>query len=479
MPEERPFRLERDSLGEKEVPLDAYYGIQTLRAFENFRISGLRAKPAFIKSTAQVKLAAAEANEGLGLIDRKRARAIIKAAKEITGGKLHDQFIVDVFQAGAGTSHNMNANEVIANRAIEILGGKKGDYHIVHPNDHVNASQSTNDTMPTALRLAAISSSVDLIGSLNGLEKALKSKSGEFYSIIKSGRTHLQDAVPMTLGQEFGAWASAVKSSAERVERAREGLYRIGLGATAIGTGINSHPLYRDKAIEALKKASGIRELRKAADTFEALNSSTDFSSFSGALRDAALDLIKISNDIRLLSSGPRTGIGEISLPPAQPGSSIMPGKVNPVMAEMLCMVSFQVIGADATIAFASQAGQLQLNVMLPVINYNLLHSTEILTNAVNAFASKCIRGIRADAGRCRRNFESSEGLATILNSFIGYEKAAEVVKESLRTGKSIREIVTGKGILSESDWDALLDPKHITRPMDIEAFKRHRRPKR
>ena len=479
MPEERRLRLERDSLGEKEVPLDAYYGIQTLRASENFRISGLKAKPVFIKATAQVKLAAAEANESLGLIDRKRARAISKAAKEIIGGKLHDQFIVDVFQAGAGTSHNMNANEVIANRAIELLGGKKGDYHIVHPHDHVNASQSTNDTMPTALRLAAILSSDELIDALKGLEKALKAKTGEFYSIIKSGRTHLQDAVPMTLGQEFGAWASAVRSSIERILRAREGLYRIGLGATAIGTGINSHPLYRDKAIEALRKASGIKELKKAGDTFEALNSSTDFSSFSGALRDAALDLIRIANDVRLLSSGPRTGIAEISLPPAQPGSSIMPGKINPVMAEMLCMVSFQAVGADTAIAMAAQAGQLQLNVMLPVINYNLLHSIEILTNAVDAFASKCVRGIRADAGRCKMNFESSEGLATILNSFIGYEKAADVVKESLRTGKSIKEIVIGKGILSEQEWDALLDPKLITRPMDLDAFKRRRRPKK
>ncbi|OGP21375.1 MAG: aspartate ammonia-lyase [Deltaproteobacteria bacterium GWA2_55_10] len=479
MPEERRFRLERDSLGEKEVPLDAYYGIQTLRASENFRISGLRPKPVFIKATAMVKMAACNANESLGLLDRKRARAISKAAKEITGGRLHDQFIVDVFQAGAGTSHNMNANEVIANRAIELLGGKKGDYAIVHPNDHVNASQSTNDTMPTALRVAAILSSYGLIDALRGLEKALKAKAGEFYSIIKSGRTHLQDAVPMTLGQEFGAWASAVRSSTERIERAREGLFRIGLGATAIGTGINSHPLYRDKVLDALRKASGVRELRKAEDTFEALNSSTDFSSFSGSLRDAALDLIRIANDIRLLASGPRTGIAEISLPPAQPGSSIMPGKVNPVMAEMLDMVSFQVVGADTAIALAAQAGQLQLNVMLPVINYNLLHSIEILTNAAAAFTSKCVRGIRADAGKCERNFESSEGLATILNCFIGYEKAAEVVKESLRTGKTVKEIVIGKGILTEHEWDALLDPKHITRPMDLAAFKKHRRAKK
>lgn len=479
MPEERRLRLERDSLGEKEVPQDAYYGIQTLRAHENFRISGITARPVFIKATAMVKLAAAEANEGLGLLDRKRARAIMKAAREIMGGKLHDQFIVDVYQAGAGTSHNMNANEVIANRAIELLGGKKGDYHIVHPNDHVNASQSTNDTMPTSLRVAAILSSGGLIGALQGLEKALKAKAGEFYSIIKSGRTHLQDAVPMTLGQEFNAWASAIKSSIGRIERAREGLYRIGLGATAIGTGINTHPLYRDKVLASLRKASGIRELRKAEDTFEALNSSTDFSSFSGALRDAALDLIRIANDIRLLASGPRTGIAEISLPPAQPGSSIMPGKVNPVMAEMLDMVSFQAVGADTTIAMAAQAGQLQLNVMLPVINYNLLHSIEILTNAVNTFTAKCVRGIRADAGRCARNFESSEGLATILNCFIGYEKAAGVVKESLRTGKTIKEIVIGKGILTEQEWETLLDPRHITRPMDLDAFKKHRRPKR
>ena len=373
----------------------------------------------------------------------------------------------------------MNANEVIANRAIELLGGRKGSYSVVHPNDHVNMSQSTNDTMPTALRIAALSSSVGLISALKGLASALKAKSREFSSVIKSGRTHLQDAVPMTLGQEFGSWAAAVGSSTDRIKRASEGLKRTSLGSTAIGTGINTHPLYREKALEALKKASGIKDLRRPEDPFEALNSSTDFSSFSGALRDAALDLIRIANDIRLLSSGPMTGLAEISLPPVQPGSSIMPGKVNPVMAEMLDMVSFQVIGADATVALAAQAGQLELNVMLPVINYNLLHSIGILTNAVTAFTDRCVTGIRADATRCERNFESSEGLATVLNSFIGYEKAAEVAKESLRTGKTIKEIVTGRGILTEAEWNRLLDPAQITRPLDLKKFKKQRRPGR
>ncbi|MBE7415630.1 MAG: aspartate ammonia-lyase [Deltaproteobacteria bacterium] len=463
----RTFRLERDSLGEREVPRGAYYGIQTLRASENFRISGLRPPRALIRATGIVKLAACRANSSLGLLEKRIAKAISEAADEVIDGRLDSEFIVDVFQAGAGTSHNMNANEVIANRAIEILGGKKGDYRLVHPNDHVNMGQSTNDTMPTALRIAAISESDRLIDALGGLEAALRAKSREFKDVIKSGRTHLQDAVPITLGQEFGSWASAVKSSIKRVERAREGLKRIGLGGTAVGTGINTHPGYRDAALRELSKAGGIKGLRKAEDPFEALSSSTDFSSFSGALRDAALDLIRIANDLRLLSSGPMTGLSEIMLPPVQPGSSIMPGKVNPVMAEMADMVGFQVIGADAAIAAATQAGQLELNVMLPVIGHNLLHSIDILSNACLAFSGRCVKGIKADSVRCRRYFEASAGLATALNTIIGYERAAEVVKESAKTGKSIKETALGKGVLTGPEWDRLFDPKRITRPAE------------
>lgn len=479
MPGERTFRLERDSLGEREVPAGAYYGIQTLRASENFRISGLRAPRAFIRATGMVKLAACRANSSLGMLEKKLAGAIAEAAKEVIEGRFDGEFIVDVLQAGAGTSHNMNANEVIANRAIEILGGRKGDYRLVHPNDHVNMGQSTNDTMPTALRIAALSSSDALVNALKGLEASLRAKSREFRNVIKSGRTHLQDAVPMTLGQEFGSWASAVKSATRRIERAREGLKRIGLGGTAVGTGINTHPEYRDAALRELSKASGIKGLRKAEDPFEALNSFTDFSSFSGALRDAALDLIRIANDLRLLSSGPMTGLAEIKLPPVQPGSSIMPGKVNPVMAEVVDMAGFQVIGADAAIAAATQAGQLELNVMLPVISHNLLHSIDILGNSAIAFSERCVRGIKADPKRCRRYFEASEGLATALNSLIGYERAAEVVKESMKSGKTIKETVIAKGILTAAEWHHLSDPRRITRPAEASRFSKKRKPGR
>lgn len=471
MAEEKDIRFERDTLGEKRVPMEAYYGIQTLRASENFPISGLRAAPVFIIATAMVKIASARANLRLGLLDKKRADAVAKAADEIVKGRLHDEFIVDAFQAGAGTSHNMNANEVIANRAIELLGGRRGDYSVVHPNDHVNMSQSTNDVVPTALRLAALISSERLLSALARTEKAFRLKSKEFSGIIKSGRTHLQDAVPVTLGQEFGAYASALKTAAERLTFAREGLKRIALGATAAGTGINTHPRYRATALTELRKASGLNGLKAAGDTFEALAFSSDFAAFSAAMRQTSIDLVKISNDLRLLSSGPRTGLSEITLPAVQPGSSIMPGKVNPVMAEMLSMACFHVMGADHAISLAAQAGQLELNVMTPVIAHNLLSSIEILTNALNAFTERCVTGIAANRERCAFYFESSEGLATALNIFIGYEKAAEVVKESLKTGRTIRDIVIEKGILSDAEWRKLMDARNITRPADLKSI--------
>ncbi len=462
---EKKFRVEKDSLGELRVPAEAYYGIQTLRASRNFPISGTPPGKIFIAGTAMVKKAACLANLKLGLIDKKISRAIIKAADEIISGKFQSEFIVDVYQAGAGTSHNMNANEVIANRAMEILGGKPGDYRLVHPNDHVNMSQSTNDAMPTALRVAALISSVGLMDALKGLETGLKIKSREFDGIIKSGRTHLQDAVPIRLGQEFGSYAASVRSSIEKISYARERLKRIGLGGTAAGTGINTHPLYRQTVLRALREVSGINDLKKAPDPFEALNGAADYTAFSGALNDASVELIRISNDLRLLSSGPRTGLAEITLPAVQPGSSIMPGKVNPVMAEMLAMVCFQVIGNNLTVMMASQAGQLELNVMLPVINYNILHSIEILANAVKVFTEKCVKGIRADKERCRAYFENSVGLATVLNRLIGYEKASLVAKESAATGKTIKEVVHEKGIITEKEWDRLLDPVSITEP--------------
>ncbi|MEK7773088.1 MAG: aspartate ammonia-lyase, partial [Deltaproteobacteria bacterium] len=430
---------------------------------------------AFIKATALVKLASAQANVELGLLDRKRGLAIKKAALEVLSGGFDAEFIVDVYQAGAGTSHNMNANEVIANRAVELLGGRRGDYSVVHPNDHVNMSQSTNDTMPAALRIAALSTSEGLVIALRALESALRRKSRAFDRVIKSGRTHLQDAVPIRLGQEFGSYASAVRGSAKRILEAGEGLKKIGLGATAVGTGINTHPGYRDAVLRALSKAAGIKGLKKAPDTFEALNSMADFAHFSGALRGAATELVRIANDLRLLGSGPMTGLAEIRLPAVQPGSSIMPGKVNPVMAEMLGMVCFQVIGNDLAVTMAAQAGQLELNVMLPVINYNILQSIEILSAAITAFSERCVKGIEADTKRCLDFFEKSVGLATVLNPVIGYEKAAMVAKESARTGKTVKEVVIGRGILSKAEWERLLNPMSVTKPARIKAMKRKR----
>ncbi|MFQ5736888.1 MAG: aspartate ammonia-lyase [Thermodesulfobacteriota bacterium] len=473
MPGPGKFRVERDSLGQRKVPCGAYWGIQTLRARENFPVSGITPRPVFISATAMVKAACAEANMALGLLDKRRGRAIVRAANEAASGRLDPEFVVDVYQAGAGTSHNMNANEVIANRAIELLGGRKGEYALVHPNDHVNMSQSTNDTMPTALRVSALLCTPRLLRSLKGLEAALRRKARSFDRILKSGRTHLQDAVPVRLGSEFGSWASAVGSSIELITAAEKRLKRIGLGGTATGTGLNTHPRYRATVLAALRKATGIRGLRRAQDNFEALNSMGDFAAFSGALREAATELIRIANDLRLLCSGPRTGLAEITLPAVQPGSSIMPGKVNPVMAEMLDMVCFQVIGNDLTVTLASQAGQLELNVMLPVINYNLLESIEILTNAVSVFTQRCVTGIKADKRRAARYLESSVGLATVLNRFIGYEKATEVAKESERTGRTVREITIERGLLGADDWARLLTPEVITEAVDLRRIRK------
>ena len=459
------IRIERDFMGERYVPMDAYYGIQTLRALENFPISGILPKREFIIATAMVKKAAAIANMATGSLARKTGRAIVKAADEIIGNRLHREFVVDVYQAGAGTSHNMNANEVIANRAIELLGGKKGNYRLVHPNDHVNMSQSTNDTVPTSMRIAALFITRGLISELRELEKALSVKAREFDSIIKSGRTHLQDAVPIRLGQEFRSYATALSKAIKRIESAAKVLKELGIGATAAGTGINTHPDYRKNVIKTLKGITGIKDLRPAEDMLEAINSMADFANLSAALRGLALELIRIANDLRLLSSGPRTGIAEIMLPPVQPGSSIMPGKVNPVMAEMLNMVSFQVLGNDLAIAMAVQAGQLELNVMMPVINHNLLHSLDILKNAVKVFTERCVKGIKADRKRCKEMAEKSIGLATVLNPSIGYELAAKVAKEAVATGKTIREAALEKGILSRKEIDRVLATMAITRP--------------
>ncbi len=457
-------RMEKDSLGERWIPADAYYGIQTARAIENFPISGLKPKNQYIRATVQIKKSAARVNEALGLLESKKADAIIGACNEILEGKLHEWFVVDVYQAGAGTSHNMNANEVIANRAIELLGGSKGDYALIHPNDHVNMAQSTNDVCPTAIRIGAVMCSQRLKESLKGLERCFSAKAEEFDSVIKSGRTHLQDAVPIRLGQEFGAYAACMRKHHKSIEAASDNNKELGIGGTAVGTGINAHPQYRPMMIRELRCELGI-DFRAAEDYFEAMQSLRPFVELSGAVRCLAQDLIRIANDLRLMSSGPKTGLAEIVLPAVQPGSSIMPGKVNPSIAEMLNMVCFQVIGCDATVLLAAQAGQLELNVMMPVVAFNLLHEIEILRNAVDVFAQLCVAGIRADEAKCREFAEASMSIVTVLNPHIGYAAAAEVAKEYRNTGKSIRKIVLEKGFISEEKLDKIFDLTNMTEP--------------
>ena len=455
-------RIERDSLGEREIPADAYYGIQTARAVENFPISGWKPFPSLVTATIQIKKAAARVNSNLGALDLKLARVIEAAADEVLEGKLRSQFVVDPFQAGAGTSHNMNANEVLANRAIELLGGKMGDYSIVHPNDHVNMAQSTNDVFPTAMRLAALELEVGLANALDELAGSLGQKAIDFDAIVKSGRTHLQDAVPVRLGQEFGAYSAAISRNKRRLIHAAEELKEIGLGGTAAGTGLNAPPGYRKLVIEELNAITGI-QLRPASNYFEAMQSMSPFVALSGALRTLATDVIRIANDLRLLGSGPNTGLLEINLPAVQPGSSIMPGKVNPVMAEMTDMVCFQVIGNDLAISTAAQAGQLELNVMMPVIAFNLLMSLTILTNALNALRERCVDGITANPERCRWYFEHSVALATALNPKIGYTRAAELAKEAIAAGKTIREVMVETGMFTAKEAEALMDAHSMT----------------
>lgn len=458
------YRVEKDSLGEKQVPMDAYYGVQTLRAMENFPISGLRPKPRFIDAVVMIKKAAARVNSDLGLLEKKKADAIVQACDEILSGKLRDQFVVDVYQAGAGTSHNMNANEVIANRAIEILGGEKGNYSVVHPNDHVNMAQSTNDVIPTAIRIGALLLLRDLLPALEKLEKAFQQKSIEFDHVIKSARTHLQDAVPIRLGQEFGAYAANVRRHYKSIQQSAEGLKELGIGGTAAGTGLNAHPEYRPRMVAVLSSDLGF-DFRMAEDYFEAMQSMAPAVEVSGALRNYAQDLIRIANDLRLLSSGPKTGLYEIQLPPVQPGSSIMPGKVNPSIPEMVDMVGFQVIGCDLTVTLAAQAGQLDLNVMMPVIAFNLFHSIEILTTSSNVLAEKTVAGIIANEELCRQYAERSMSVVTVLTPHIGYAKAAEIAKEYLASEKSIRDILREKKLFSPEQLDKILDLWKMTEP--------------
>jgi fumarate hydratase class II len=457
------YRLEHDSLGEVKVPGGAYWGAQTQRAIENFPISGLRLQKPFIRAQAIIKRACAQANAELDELDEKLAQTIIRAADEILEGKLIDQFVVDVYQAGAGTSQNMNANEVIANRAIELLGGKRGDYKLVHPNDHVNRGQSTNDTIPTAIHISALEEITHrLLPALKELQAALQAKADEFDEMVKSGRTHLQDAVPMRLGQEFGAYARMIELGQKRIREAAEDLKELALGGNAVGTGINTPQGYRERAVQQINKITKL-DFRPAEDLFEAIQNRDAAVHVSGALRTLATSLIKIADDLRLLASGPLTGLNELQLPAMQPGSSIMPGKVNPVMAEMLDMICFQVIGNDLTIARAGQAGQLELNVMMPVIAYNLLQSIDILTNGVHAFTERCVMGIKANEEICRSYAERTPQVATALSPFIGYERAAEVVKEALHSNRSIREVIREKGLLSDAELERALDLRRLT----------------
>ncbi len=457
-------RSEKDSIGVKEIPAGAYYGVQTARAVENYPISGMRAHPTLIRAMGMIKRAAAEANRELGLIEPKRADAIITAAQEVSDGKWDAEFVVDVFQAGAGVSFHMNSNEVIANRAIELSGGKLGDYAIVHPNDHVNYGQSTNDVFPTGMRLAALLELEKLYPALDGLAAALEQKGREFHDILKSGRTHMQDAVPMRLGQEFAAYAVAIRHAAKNIRMSSDGLRELGLGGSAVGTGINTHPDYRAKAISNLARISG-QKLFPAADMRWAMQSNAPMAEVSAALRNLALEVIRISTDIRLLASGPNTGMAEIFLPALQPGSSIMPGKINPVMPELAAMVAFQVVGNDTAVALAVQAGQLELNVMMPTMSYSVMQSITILSNMLRVFTAKCVAGITANKARCDFYAQATVSLSTALNPYIGYAKAAEITKESVATGRSIIEIAREKKLLSEKEIAEILDPARMTEP--------------
>jgi aspartate ammonia-lyase len=444
-------RIERDSLGEKEIPEDAYYGIQTVRAKENFPVSGYNERPEFIRAYALVKKAAAKANMELMVLDRPRGRAIVQAAEDILSGRFDDQFLVDFFQAGAGTSFHMNVNEVLANRALEILGKPRGMYDYLSPYDHVNAGQSTNDTFPTASHIAIIGMADDLLNILNDLAACFDKKGQDFAGMPKSGRTHLMDALPLSLGDEFRAYGVALTRAAGRVRQRRDDLLELAIGGTATGTGANSHPAFRNHVIHHLQRLTGL-PVRAADDSFESLQSRSQMAAFSGALRELALELIRIANDLRLLSSGPTTGIAEITLPSVQPGSSIMAGKVNPVMAECLDMIAFQVVGNDTAVSLAAQAGQIDLNVMTPVMTSNILQSLALLNNFLPVFNSRCVAGITADGERLREYLLHNPMLATLLAPKIGYIKAAEIARESGQTKIPVPKLAVQKGILSEEE---------------------------
>jgi aspartate ammonia-lyase len=459
-------RREHDSLGERDVPNHAYYGVQTVRAIENFPFSGIHVRhyEHFVRALACVKKAAALANTELGVLDRPISEAIVRACDEILAGQWHDQFVVDMIQGGAGTSTNMCANEVIANRAIELLGHAKGEYQFCHPNDHVNCSQSTNDAYPTAIKLGVWFTLRDTLGALRELKTALEAKATEFADVIKMGRTENQDAVPMTLGQEFSAYAVMIGDGVRHLEHAGTELLEINMGATAIGTGLNSPAGYAPLCTQKLAEVSGA-PVRLAANLVEATQDSGEFALMSGAMKTAAVQLSKICNDLRWLSSGPRCGLYEIRLPAMQPGSSIMPGKVNPVVPEVVSQICFQIIGNDVTVSMASEASELELNMAEPIIAFNLFFGLTLLRNAAVVLASRCIVGIEPNRERCREYVQNSIGLVTALNPVLGYEKSAAIAKEALKTGGSVYDLVIAKGWLTKEKLDELLKPENMTHP--------------
>ena len=458
------YRSEHDSVGERSVPKDVYYGVQSLRAAENFPITGLAVHPEQINSIAEIKKASAITNLEIGLLDKRVADAIVRACDEIAAGRLHEAFIVDPIQGGAGTSLNMNANEVIANRAIELLGGEKGDYALVNPNDHVNYGQSTNDVFPSAGKLAVLKLLVRAQIQLERLSEALEAKAEEFDDVLKMGRTQMQDAVPIRLGQEFRAYSRAVRRDIARFERAKDEMRRLNMGGTAIGTGINADERYLRRIIPNLSKVTGL-ELVQASDLIDATQNLDGLVAVSGAVKTCAVNLSKMSNDLRLMSSGPRCGFSEINLPPRQNGSSIMPVKVNPVIPEVVSQVAFNIIGNDVTVTMAAEAGQLELNAFEPIIFYNLIQSVETLTYAVHTFVDNCVTGITANRERCRDMVEHSVGIITALCPHVGYEKAAEVAKRAIETGAPVRRLILEEGLLDEAALDKILDPYSMTEP--------------
>ena len=461
---EMEFRVEKDSIGTKDVPENVYYGVQSLRAAENFHITGLNMHPEIINSLAYIKKAAAITNCEAGLLDRRRTQAIVQACDEILEGKFREDFIVDPIQGGAGTSLNMNANEVIANRAIEILGGKKGDYSVVNPNDHVNCGQSTNDVIPTAGKMTSLRLLKKLKKQLLRLHSALEQKADEFDSIIKMGRTQLQDAVPIRLGQEFKAYSVAILRDLNRMDKAMDEMRTLNMGGTAVGTGLNADESYLRRIVPNLSEISGM-DLVQAYDLIDATQNLDSFVAVSGAVKACAVTLSKIANDLRLMSSGPRAGFGEINLPAKQNGSSIMPGKVNPVIPEVVNQVAFNAIGNDMTITMAAEAGQLELNAFEPIIFYCLFQSIDTIAYAVNTFVDNCVIGITANETRCRYFVENSVGIITAICPYVGYQKAAEIAKEAIKTGESVRKLIIEKGLLTKEQMDEIMDPVQMTEP--------------